>query len=174
MPVTFTKVSLPNGWLGNMSPYPVRYAGLEWRTTEHLFQALRFDDPAIREEIRGEKSPFAAKLLAKRHEDEMLVEPTSPADLANMELCLRLKLDQHPDLKDLLVATGDEVIVEDVTSRASGGRHLFWGMTFRENGWVGENRLGRLWMRLRGEMQGACSDDPQIGVSLELAEATAI
>ena len=65
--IAFTKVALPFGWLGNMAPYPVTYGGKAWRTTEALFQALRFEDESIREAIRQEKSPMAAKLVAKRH-----------------------------------------------------------------------------------------------------------
>lgn len=52
--ITFTKVALPYGWLGNMSPHPIVVAGKTWKTAESLFQALRFaeDDP-VREEIRA-------------------------------------------------------------------------------------------------------------------------
>ena len=46
--ISFTKVSLPFGWLGNMSPFPILYEGKEWKTTEALFQALRFDDESIK------------------------------------------------------------------------------------------------------------------------------
>ena len=63
--ISFTKVALPYGWLGNMSPHPVTYNEEVWRTTEALFQALRFNDPSIQKEIRDEKSPMGAKLKAK-------------------------------------------------------------------------------------------------------------
>lgn len=58
--IAFTKVDLPYGWLGNMAPYPVAYEDLTYRTTEALFQALRFKDRAIRQQIHAEKSPMAA------------------------------------------------------------------------------------------------------------------
>ena len=58
--VTFTKVKLPNGWLGNMAPYPLEYEGVTYRTSEALFQALRFALGPIREVIMG------AKMVAKR------------------------------------------------------------------------------------------------------------
>ena len=65
--VSFTKVSLPFGWLGNMSPYPVQYNGVMWKTTEHLFQALRFkENSPIRDEICMQKSPMGAKMCAKK------------------------------------------------------------------------------------------------------------
>jgi len=154
MPIAFTKVKLPYGWLGNMSAFPLEYNGQTWRTAEALFQALRFMDPAIREEIRKEKSPMGAKMVAKRHADKMVVQPTSSEDLANMETVLRLKLDQHPHLKEELKKTGDETIIEDVSNRSSQGRHLVWGMAFDQatGQWTGQNHLGKLWMKLRDEL----------------------
>ncbi len=71
-----------------------------------------------------------------------------------METVLRLKLDQHPRLKELLLATGQEEIVEDCSNRQRGNA-LFWGAALQGGTWVGENRLGRLWMRLREESAGA-------------------
>lgn len=42
--IAFTKVSLPFGWMSNMSPHPIVHHSCEWPTAEHLFQALRFRD----------------------------------------------------------------------------------------------------------------------------------
>lgn len=149
MTIAFTKVSLPGGWLGNMAAFPVEHDGKVWRTTEALFQALRFDDEAIREEIRAQKSPMAAKMTAKRHADKMTVAPMSEQDVANMKFCLCLKLLSHKELMDKLHETGDELIVEDVTKRGPGERHRFWGAALINGEWVGENKLGKLWMELR-------------------------
>lgn len=151
MPITFTKVALPYGWLGNMAPFPVKHDGKWWTTTEHLFQALRFDDLAVREEIRSVKSPMSAKMRAKKHKAKWVIVPRSEQDLANMELILRLKVEQHPDLKQQLIATGNEVIIEDCTKRPSG---KFWGSVLKDGQWVGENTLGKLWMKLRDELNG--------------------
>lgn len=169
MPVTFTKVSLPFGWLGNMAPYPITHEGEEWRSTEHLFQALRFDDTVIRKEIQSAKSPFGAKLVAKKYADKMTVQPMSVKDLRNMDFVVRLKVKQHPELQEMLLATGDETIIEDVTSRPSGGRHLFWGMALREGVWVGDNYLGKLWMRIRKELRDGRSDEERDVVSAPAA-----
>jgi predicted NAD-dependent protein-ADP-ribosyltransferase YbiA (DUF1768 family) len=152
MPVTFTKVSLLNGWLGNMASFPVRYRGREWRTSEALFQAMRFVDENIRDEIHAQKSPMAAKFIAKKYADRMVVDPGSGEDLRNMELCLRLKIEQNPSLAELLLATGKELIIEDVTAR-QGGRNLFWGMANRDGVWIGENCLGKIWMKIREELR---------------------
>jgi ribA/ribD-fused uncharacterized protein len=153
MPIAFTKVDLPYGWLGNMAPFPVKYDGKWWLTTEALFQALRFDDDAIKEEIRTIKSPMGVKMRAKREKDKRVVVPQSEQDLANMEMVLRLKLEQHPELKQKLLNTGDETIIEDCTKRP-GGSGKFWGAVFNDGQWQGENTLGKLWMKLRDELKG--------------------
>lgn len=149
--ILIQKVKDEYGWLGNMSPFPVLYQEKTYRTTEALFQALRFDDEKIIESIRDQKSPIAAKMKGKRHRDRMFVVPMSEADLDNMRLVLRLKLLQHPKLRDDLLATGDEEIVEDCTRRPRGSG-LFWGVANRDGDWIGENWIGRLWMELRTEL----------------------
>lgn len=150
--ITFTKVKLPFGWMSNMSPHPIHnYLDKFWRTSEALFQALRFAeaDP-IRDLIRQEGSPMSAKMIAKKFKDKMVIEPQSQADLDNMHLVLQLKLNRHSTLLGELRATGDAQIIEDVTKRPHGSG-LFWGAALQDDGtWLGENHLGKLWMEIRG------------------------
>lgn len=148
MAVIIGKVKAPGGCWGNMAPYSVTYEDEKWLTTEALFQALRFDDVVIRSLIRSEKSPMSAKMLAKKHTDKMVITPLSEADLNNMRLCLRLKVDQHSELREQLIASGDEEFIEDCTRRQRGSG-LFWGAALIDGVWVGENWLGKLWMELR-------------------------
>lgn len=151
--ISFTKVSLPHGWLGNMSPFPIEFGGKTWRTSEALFQALRFNDEDIQEQIRAEKSPMGAKMVMKSHSDSIILEKHGKKDLMNMKMCLKIKLAQHPELVDLLLATGDLPIIEDVTKRGDSGGNCFWGAMQVENEegfhWVGNNALGKLWMEIR-------------------------
>lgn len=165
--VAFTKVALPGGFLQNMSPHPVEFGGREWRTTEALFQALRFCDmvngepklnpdgslvpnrPDIVTNIWRQKSPMAAKMVTKSVRDQMVVQPLSRQDMGNMRLALRLKVEQHPELARLLDETGEAVLIEDCSNRM-GGSGLFWGAALMPWGrWLGENHLGKLWMELR-------------------------
>lgn len=146
--ISFTKVDLPFGWLGNMSPYPIEYDGKTWRTSEALFQALRFGSEEIREMIRAEKSPMGAKMKAKKYREDMSIKPLSEEDIKNMQMCIRLKLEQHPDLQVQLASTQDKQIVEDVTSRPRGSG-LFWGAMKTDSGWEGKNVLGKIWMEIR-------------------------
>ena len=160
--INFTKTKLPFGWMGNMSPFPIIYDGKEWRTTEALFQSMRFNDDILKERIRAEKSPMGCKFkmkaivkeleesgeLHKRH-----VVPMSEEDASNMEICVRLKIEQHPDLKTQLIATDDTPIYEDVTSRGARGSNLYWGAMLVDGKWVGENVLGKIWEKVRKELQ---------------------
>lgn len=147
--IAFTKVSLPHGWLGNMSPFPIEFGGKTWRTSEALFQALRFKDEEIQELIRAEKSPMGAKMVMKGNSEHIVVEKHSKKDLMNMKMCLKIKLAQHPSLVDLLIATGDLPIIEDVTKRGASGGNLIWGAMLVDGEWVGQNKLGELWMEIR-------------------------
>lgn len=159
MTISFTKVKLPYGWLGNMAPFPILWHGRRWLTSEALFQARRFDevDP-VRELIRAEKSPMGAKMVAKAHRESMIVVPQSEADLALMTDVLRRKLFEHPQLIAQLLSTGEEDIVEDCTVRPHGSG-LFWGAARQADGtWLGENWLGRKWMQLRKEIRDRSDD----------------
>lgn len=150
--IEFTKVDLPWGWLGNMFASPIKYKGKEWKTSEALFQALRFEDEEIRELIRGEKSPMGAKMKAKGNKNKMLVEPMSEKDIENMKMVVRLKFDQNPVLKSKLKVSGEHVIVENIGER-NGARHLFWGMKKINGEWVGNNMMGKILMELREEFK---------------------
>jgi predicted NAD-dependent protein-ADP-ribosyltransferase YbiA (DUF1768 family) len=177
--VAFRKVKEPYGWMGNMAPYPITVNGQTWRTSEALFQALRFDDESIREAIRAERSPMSAKFVAKARVGQMSVIRTGGEDVANMKRILRLKLDQHPNLKTALLETADARIVENSTSRAKldnrpeiktrlqelatqedvenyvreiNDSNLFWGAALVDGQWLGRNRLGELWMEVRAEL----------------------
>jgi len=154
MYISFTKTKLPYGWLGNMFAAPITYNGQIWRTSEALFQALRFEDVTIREMIRNKKSPMSAKMVAKLKENrtKRVVEPMSEEDIDNMRLCLKIKFDQHPDLREKLLLTGDHIIFEDVSARP-GARHKFWGAVLTNNGLEGQNMTGKLLMELREELR---------------------
>lgn len=149
--ISFTKVELPYGWLGNMSPYPIEYLGKTWKTSEALFQALRFNDDDIREIIRSQKSPMAAKMKAKTNKHKYSIQPMSDEDVNNMRLCLNLKFEQHKILKEKLIKTGKHLIVEDIGKRR-GSHHEFWGAYHTiENQWIGQNMMGHLLMELRSK-----------------------
>lgn len=160
--IAFTKVSLPFGWLGNMSPDPVYCGGKVWLTSEALFQALRFpEDHEVREFIRAQKSPMAAKMVAKKYTAARCVEPRSVDDVELMRRVLRMKLEQNlvqPVFATNwrhLVEMGNALIIEDCSRRQSASG-MFWGAALiapKASRWRGSNRLGQLWMEIVQEYQ---------------------
>lgn len=146
--ILIRKVNEPSGWLSCMSAYPITHNGVLYRTCEHLFQCMRFPkNPEIQDHIRIQNSPMTAKMVAKSHAH--LAEGVgSEGDLNNMRYCLKLKIEQYPDLKNKLIETKNAIIIEDCSARDNvSGR--FWGMVRVGDEWEGTNWLGKLWMELR-------------------------
>ena len=134
-----------------MSPHQIRFNNQTWKTAEALFQALRFNDETVIDEIRASHSPMTAKMIAKRNKLKMVVQPVSDQDLINMQLVLKLKIEQHCDLRRMLLTTKDSIIIEDCSKR----RASPWGAQLINGKWVGDNLLGKLWMDLRESTQAA-------------------
>ncbi len=155
-PIYIRKVNCPHtGWLGNMSPYKIVVDDIFWKTAEAYFQSLRFaPDDAVRETIRMQKSPIAAKMVAKQNVSRMVVVPMSEQDVENMRITLRLKFrcNQVP-LEDNLLLTGTRTIIEDCSGRRTESG-AFWGAYELPNGLLyGQNKLGKLLMELRNEIR---------------------
>jgi predicted NAD-dependent protein-ADP-ribosyltransferase YbiA (DUF1768 family) len=97
---------------------------------------------------------MSAKMKAKKHNHKMVVVPMSLEDVENMRACVRLKFDQHPEIKDLLMKTKGRLIFEDIGNR-NGERHKFWGAK-RVSDTIGDgyNTMGKILMDLRDEYLG--------------------
>jgi ribA/ribD-fused uncharacterized protein len=152
MSIWFKGVNEPNGWMGNMAPYPIKHNGEVWLTVEALFQSMRYTDFIIKHKIRQQKSPMAAITIAKRHRAYYTTFPMSPEDIRNMEACVLLKFQQHPKLARLLMATGNHHIYEDASNR-KGVSALFWGAHRDPINPIipvnGRNMMGEILMRVR-------------------------
>lgn len=140
------------GWLHNMSPHMVVYRNQTFKTAEHLFQWLRFQEhPNVQSEIFKEASPLAVKMKAREHR-KLLNRgdkwDEADKDIPWMKLCFVLKLKNNPNLVKELIKTGDKEIIEDCTTHDKESAR-FWGAEKKNNNWVGENWIGKLWMELR-------------------------
>jgi len=150
--IGFNKTKEAYGWLGNMSAHPIKYNGKLWKSAEALFQALRFDDEEVIEEIRNNASPMGAKMCAKKNKAKRKNKRLSEEDVDNMRLCLKLKFEQHPELTRKLKISGEWPIYEDVSARVNRGSSLFWGAYKKDGELIGENKLGKLLMELRSQL----------------------
>lgn len=126
----------------NFSAFEVEWDGKSWPTSEHAYQAAKFGDKDIRKEIQITKSPYDAKELAKTYKDKKRSD-WNDAKLDIMESIVRHKLSQHEYIKQKLIETGNEEIIEDSPTDS------FWGWGPEKDG---ENHLGKIWMRLREEI----------------------
>src|SRR5207302_7977815 len=125
--------------------FPLLVAGVEWPSTEALYQACRFPHlPEAQEEIPAQASPMTAKMKSKKFRPQTRSD-WDDVKVRIMRWCLRLKLAQHRStFGALLIATGEASIVE------SSRRDDFWGAVQQEDGKLyGCNVLGRLLMELR-------------------------
>lgn len=127
----------------NFSAFAIKKDGEFWMTAEHLYQAEKFTDRRFRNEIQWATSAHAAKMMARIH-PELKRPDWDEQKLSVMERILRLKIDQHPYVRQKLIETGDCTMVEDSP------KDSFWG---RGEDWKGKNHLGRLWMKIREEIR---------------------
>ena len=128
----------------------------EWKTSEHLFQAAKFVDPKIIEEIRqasdiGMRQPKGVFWLANSSDGKYKKEIRGDwfkINLPVMRWILEKKFINNELLKSMLIGTGNEELVEN-----SGADDAYWG-----NGadGKGENKLGKVLMELREKLKQMC------------------
>lgn len=130
-------------FLSNFSYSPFTYKDVYYPTVEHFFQANKTTNEKIRNEIAAVPTPSQAKYRGRAVQ---LRSDWRKIRINVMEIGLREKFNQNPDLKQKLLDTGDAYLEEGNTW---GDR--YWGVC---NGY-GENHLGQLLMKLREEYKNA-------------------
>jgi len=149
--VSFLKTSEAFGGLSNMAPgYQITLYGVRCKTSEHLYQALKFPgNPEIQSEILEAPSPMGAKMIAKRLVYRHLIRPDwEDIKLPVMDYCLRAKLKcNFQRFGDLLRSTGNADIVE-----ISSKNDTYWGCVPEGEFFVGHNHLGVQLTNLRDEL----------------------
>lgn len=140
--IRFYSVGEEYGCFSNFAPYPIRLAGKSWPTSEHFFQAQKFDSEEHREAIRTAKSPMIAARMG-RDRKKKLRRDWEAVKVAVMTDAVRAKFAQHDDLRAVLLGTGNAKIVEHTANDA------YWG----DGGdGSGMNMLGQVLMRVRAEV----------------------
>lgn len=131
------------GEFSNFSLHSIFLENKIWATVEHYYQAQKFSQDTIIEEIHLAQTPSLAKQKASQHYKEYQLEDWDLKKEEVMFKALKAKFTQHPNLKKLLLATGDKIIVERSDS------DLYWGDGKNNEG---KNRLGCLLMELREQI----------------------
>lgn len=131
------------GCFSNFSPHGVHLDGEFWPSTEHYFQAQKFLNENDQRDIRCAPSPKEAANRGRDRSRPLRGDWEAIKDEV-MHRAVRAKFESHPELRALLLSTGDEEIVENAP------HDYYWGCG--KDG-SGKNMLGRILMKVREELR---------------------
>lgn len=146
MTIFFYKVPDPYGCFSNFSLHSIDLQGQTWPTSEHYYQAQKYNSTphqALCDQIRQAPTPEAAAALGRN--PSYTVQPNW--DIIKPEimyLAVRTKFLVHPGIQAELLATGDELIVENSPL------DTYWGCGADGKG---HNQLGKTLMQVRQEIR---------------------
>lgn len=134
--------------LSNFAIATIVVDGKEYRSVEHYFQACKSTTEWEHEMVRNAGSPAEARSLGKtvglRPDWEDVKEDVMMAGLL-------AKFRQHPQLRQLLLSTGDRPVHEDSPNDMEWG----WGQG------RGQDRLGKLLVRVRAIIRDEHGNESQ-------------
>jgi len=137
--INFYSVRDEFGEFSNFAPYPITLDGERWPTSEHYFQAQKFEDAAYRQNIRKVNSPMIAAKMG-RDRRQKLRRDWESVKVEVMRAAVLAKFTQHVELRALLASTGNAKLVEHTVNDD------YWG----DGGdGSGKNMLGRILMQVR-------------------------
>jgi ribA/ribD-fused uncharacterized protein len=142
--IEFYRANDPYGVFSNFDTrHPFTIDGVFWPSSEHYFQAKKFEGTSREETIRAAISPAHAALLGRSRDYPIRPDWESVKDDV-MRKALYEKFTQHPDAAQALADTGNAELVEHTENDS------YWA----DGGdGSGKNMLGILLMELRTELR---------------------
>jgi N-glycosidase YbiA len=133
----------PYGCFSNLSPHGVQLAGDWWPTVEHYFQAQKFVGTRYEEMIRCTEDPYFVADVGKWQQLPLRPDWEQVKDdvMYRAVLC---KFETHADIRQILLSTGNEFIVENAPD------DFYWGCGHDGSG---KNRLGQILMGVRNVLR---------------------
>jgi len=131
--------------LSNFASFAVEWKGRVWMTSEHAYQAAKFIEtaPEVADKIHAALSAYDSKQIADVYKDRVIPN-WKDINVKIMEEICKNKLEQHSYIREKLLKTEDLLIVEDSPTDS------FWGWGSEKKG---RNELGKIWMKLRSNIQ---------------------
>ncbi|GLV55005.1 swarming motility protein [Dictyobacter sp. S3.2.2.5] len=129
----------PYGCFSNFSRHGFKIDGVWWPTSEHYFQAQKFAGTPHEESVRRAYSPKLAAEMGRDRKRPLRPDWESVKDDIMRSAVLR-KFETHAEIRDLLLSTSDEEIVENAPG------DYYWGIG-RDGS--GRNKLGQILMEVR-------------------------
>lgn len=142
--IRFYHPAKPFGCFSNFSQHPIHLDGYDWPTTEHYFQAQKFEDLRLQDRVRLAATPKDAAKIGRDRKLPLRRDWEQVKDSVMLN-ALREKFDKNKECQEILLSTGDDYLIEDTT--ISGDAYWGCGKDGR-----GVNMLGKLLMQVRDEL----------------------
>ncbi len=133
----------PYGCFSNFSPHGFELDGKWWPTSEHYFQAQKFEGTPHVEEIRRVASPMVAARMGRARSRPLRADWKDVKDQIMYRAVLR-KFETNPEIAEILLSTGEATLVENTTD------DYYWGCG--KDG-TGQNKLGQILMQVRAQLR---------------------
>lgn len=145
----YVEREVPYGCFSNFSPHGFLLDGLYWATSEHYFQAQKFVGTPHLEKVRQMKTPKDAANLGRNRALSLRPDWEQVKDTVMRKAVLQ-KFTTHANIREILLSTGDEALVENSPI------DYYWGCG--KDG-SGQNKLGQILVEvreiLRSSVEGA-------------------
>jgi len=139
MVIRFYRVNDKYGCFSNFSKHGFDLEGKYWPTSEHYFQAQKFVGSIYEEEIREAKSPMDAARKGRDRNKPLRADWEQVKDKV-MEKAVLQKFMSNIDIREILISTSIEEIIEETTD------DYYWGCG---SDGTGKNVLGKILMEVR-------------------------
>ncbi|WP_088892340.1 NADAR family protein [Leptolyngbya ohadii] len=130
----------PYGCFSNFSAHGFLLDELYWTTSEHYFQAQKFIGTLHLEQVRLTRTPKEAATMGRNRSLPLRANWEQVKDDVMRKAVLQ-KFKTHLEIREILLATGDKVLVENSPV------DYYWGCG--KDG-SGKNKLGQILMEVRG------------------------
>lgn len=142
MTIKFYKINDPHGYMSNYKKARFFIYGRWWNWVEAPYQAQKTSVLSEYDAIWKAKRNDESRLLGQK----VTMRPDwDQVKYQVMKECVLAKFLQHKDLRDQLIATGYEELIEDSPV------DYYWGCGADGSG---ANNLGKVLMEVRDELQG--------------------
>lgn len=133
------------GCFSNFSLHGFEVDGVYYKTSEHYFQAMKFIySPDDMEAVRKASTPKRAASIGRDRKRPLRPDWEQVKNDVMRQGVLR-KFETHADIREILLATGDEELVENAPN------DYYWGIG--KSG-KGLNMLGKILMETRAILKG--------------------
>ncbi|MFN8375187.1 MAG: NADAR family protein [Anaerolineae bacterium] len=143
MSIYFYSTQGEHGCFSNFSKHGFELDGKYWKTSEHYFQAQKFAGTPHEEDVRCAATPKQAATVGRDRKRPLRPDWEQVKDDV-MRRAVLAKFSTHAEIREVLLSTGDEEIIENAPG------DYYWGCG--KTG-TGKNMLGKILMEVREKLR---------------------